>query len=58
MIIFRILSNVFNAYVHMVNRFMGEEKHVWTPKDLFLLMGIFVFMLFSIVLLFSFFKVI
>jgi hypothetical protein len=56
MIILRFLSNIFNSYVQLVSRFMGEEKHVWTPKDFFLLMSIIVFSIFSIVLLFYYFR--
>jgi hypothetical protein len=37
---------------------MGEEKGVWTAKDFILLMTMFSFFLFSILLLFYYFRVI
>jgi hypothetical protein len=55
MSIIRFFSNIFNSYVLLVHRFMGEDKHVWTPKDFILLITILIFVLFSIVLLFYLF---
>jgi hypothetical protein len=55
MSIIRFFSNLFNSYVLLVHRFMGEEKHVWTTKDFMLLITSLTFILFSIVLLLYFF---
>jgi hypothetical protein len=49
MILFRLFSNFFNAYVQLINRFMDEKYH-WTIKDFILLMTIFIVTLFVIIL--------
>jgi hypothetical protein len=55
MAFFKFFSNIFNAYVHWVNRIMTQE-HTWTTRDFMLLMNILIFMLFVGFLVFVLFS--